>query len=293
MHSNIDIKDLIDRFGVKSEMIYPDFFMYKLNDINKDVVNSSSNVFHTSYFDVTLATFDEGTLVVGKNSYEDLNNTISFVSPGQIFSYTPAGKTINGIGMLFKSTFINQSMRGFELQNDFQFFKIYTASIYKLNKEQLSIVSDIFDRMFNEYQLNDSGSRSIIQSYLNILLYTVKRFVDSGNNKINITRRAEISSAFEELVREHASKQKSISEYAALLNISEVYLYDCVKSTTGRSPKSIVVEYRVLIAKWLLADKKYNISTISYKLGFDETTNFTKFFKKHVGITPKEFRLKH
>ncbi|MCT4637353.1 MAG: AraC family transcriptional regulator [Bacteroidales bacterium] len=293
MHSNIDIKGLIKKFGLKDGMVYPDFFMYRLNDIDIDILNQDNNVFHTSYFDVTLASFDEGTLVVGKNSYSDLNNTISFVSPGQIFSYRNTGNRINGIGLLFKPEFISKAMRGFELQNEFQFFKIYTSSIYKLSKEQLNVVSDIFEKMYDEYKLNGFDSRNIIQSYLDILLYTVRRFVNIGVNKVSITRSEEISSAFEELVMKYSAKQNSVADYAAMLNISEVYLYECVKSTTGRSPKRVITDYRVLVAKWLLTEGESSISTVSYKLGFDETTNFTKFFKKYVGVTPKEFKRIH
>jgi AraC-like DNA-binding protein len=32
------------------------------------------------------------------------------------------------------------------------------------------------------------------------------------------------------------------------------------------------------------------VSSIAEKLGFDEATNFSKFFRREVGCTPAEFR---
>lgn len=46
----------------------------------------------------------------------------------------------------------------------------------------------------------------------------------------------------------------------------------------------------ILKAKKLLVENQKNISEISYLLGFEEPTNFTKYYKKHTGFSPKEFK---
>jgi len=34
-----------------------------------------------------------------------------------------------------------------------------------------------------------------------------------------------------------------------------------------------------------------SLKEIAYEMGFEEVTNFTKFFKKHTGLTPKVFKI--
>jgi AraC-like DNA-binding protein len=48
----------------------------------------------------------------------------------------------------------------------------------------------------------------------------------------------------------------------------------------------------VLEAKRLLAHTTSSIKEIGFELGFDEPTNFIKYFRKHVASTPIDFRSK-
>lgn len=49
-------------------------------------------------------------------------------------------------------------------------------------------------------------------------------------------------------------------------------------------------EVRLSTAKTQLANTQHSIDLISEQLGFSDNSNFTKFFKKHTGMTPKQFR---
>jgi AraC-like DNA-binding protein len=48
-----------------------------------------------------------------------------------------------------------------------------------------------------------------------------------------------------------------------------------------------------LLAKRLLVNSNLTSSEIAYELGFDEPTNFTKFFQKKEKISPSMFRKEH
>jgi AraC family transcriptional regulator, transcriptional activator of pobA len=61
----------------------------------------------------------------------------------------------------------------------------------------------------------------------------------------------------------------------------------------GKSPKEIIDNRILLEAKRLLAHTNENVKEIAYTLGFEEPTNFIKYFKKHSTFTPTEFREKH
>jgi YesN/AraC family two-component response regulator len=51
-----------------------------------------------------------------------------------------------------------------------------------------------------------------------------------------------------------------------------------------------MVDYQIIKAQAMLNTSDTPIYNIAHELGFDEVTNFTKFFKKYTGQTPSQFR---
>jgi len=74
------------------------------------------------------------------------------------------------------------------------------------------------------------------------------------------------------------------------MSVSERKLNKSTQFVLGKSPKEIIDERVILEAKRLLAHTANSIKEVGFELGFDEPTNFIKFFKKHVEKTPIEFR---
>ena len=86
---------------------------------------------------------------------------------------------------------------------------------------------------------------------------------------------------------------KSVNKYASDLSISEKRLNKATSNILDKSPKELIDERVLLEAKRLLAYSNTTIKEIAFGLGFEEPTNFIKYFKKHIEQTPSEFREKH
>jgi AraC-like DNA-binding protein len=95
---------------------------------------------------------------------------------------------------------------------------------------------------------------------------------------------------FKELLEQHFRTEKGISFYADKLYMSAKVLTNITHLMMGKTPKQLIDERVLLEAKRLLVHTENPIKTISLYIGFDETTNFNKFFKKHCGQTPAAFR---
>ncbi|MEM6380807.1 MAG: helix-turn-helix domain-containing protein, partial [Bacteroidota bacterium] len=89
-----------------------------------------------------------------------------------------------------------------------------------------------------------------------------------------------------------AHYKSRLSDYASQLNISKVYLSEVVKKTTGKPAKVLMQEMVIYKAKTLLKQSNNPIATIAYELGFEDASNFVKYFKGQVGITPSAYRKK-
>ena len=81
-----------------------------------------------------------------------------------------------------------------------------------------------------------------------------------------------------------------MKDYAEMMLISTKLLNQVVKAFTLNTVKTFIDDYIILEAKRSISISDLSLKEIAFSLGFDEATNFTKFFKKKVGISPKEFR---
>jgi AraC-like DNA-binding protein len=96
--------------------------------------------------------------------------------------------------------------------------------------------------------------------------------------------------AFQTLLeREHRSHHQ-VAWYAEVMGCSEKSLSRATLATVGMTAKAFIASQRVLEAKRLLIHTSRSVTAIGGSLGFDETTNFVKFFKREVGRTPSQFR---
>lgn len=95
---------------------------------------------------------------------------------------------------------------------------------------------------------------------------------------------------FQKLVEKHFTEWSHVSEYATHLACTEKTLTRSTMASVGLSAKSFISSRINLEAKRLLVHTLLPISTIAEKLGFGETTHFSKFFKRETGCTPAEFR---
>ena len=98
---------------------------------------------------------------------------------------------------------------------------------------------------------------------------------------------------FRRLVEQNYAGWHQVSAYAAALACTEKSLTRAALEATGQSAKSVITARIVLEAKRLLVHTDRPIYLIAEGLGFEEATNFAKFFKREAGMTPLQFRQRH
>lgn len=118
------------------------------------------------------------------------------------------------------------------------------------------------------------------------------------NQTTNISyRKTEIANKFlseldkhiDDLKKSKVETSYKINEFAEKLFINPNHLSDTIKEVLGKSPCGIYEEKLAEAAKELLTNPGKSISDIAYTLSYDHS-NFTKFFKRLTGFTPKEYK---
>lgn len=116
-------------------------------------------------------------------------------------------------------------------------------------------------------------------------------------SKTSSVRQREIVSDYLQKLDEHIQALKTgtedrareINEFAEMLHIHPVHLSNTIKEVTGQSSCSLFEERLVQASKELLLQPHLSIKEVAVQLTYDPS-NFTKFFKRFTGLTPKQFR---
>ena len=98
----------------------------------------------------------------------------------------------------------------------------------------------------------------------------------------------ELDRHLDDIVNERVVDMFEIRDFAEILHIHPTHLTNTIKLTTGKPPCFFFEEKIMAIAKNMIQQHK-PIKEVAFKLTFD-ASNFTKFFKRFEGVTPKEYR---
>ena len=103
-------------------------------------------------------------------------------------------------------------------------------------------------------------------------------------------RKTEIYQEYNELVLHHYHEWHHVAEYAEALCITVPHLCSTIKNASGRTAGDIIVDAILMDAKAQLKITTLPIKEIAASLGFENVAFFNRFFKSHVGVTPKIYR---
>lgn len=105
-----------------------------------------------------------------------------------------------------------------------------------------------------------------------------------------LSRKEELFEQFLQLLFEHCKEQHVVTFYAEKLFITPQYLSLILKELTGKSANKWIDDALIVEAKILLKAPQATVQQVADILHFSDQSTFGKFFKKHMGISPMEYR---
>lgn len=100
----------------------------------------------------------------------------------------------------------------------------------------------------------------------------------------------EIVELIKSYIHEKYKSTVDFGEMAKNLGFSQPYLTKVFTKHVGKNPSTYLKEYRINVAKQLLADKNHSLSAISEQTGFADQFHLSKSFKAVTGMSPSEYR---
>lgn len=243
-----------------------------------------------NFYELMIFTRGGGVHEIDFKEYEIEENSLHFVSPSQVHRLKSAAA--RGYVFCFSEEFMALKEEGdFLHMYPFYDFNNYVPVI-KLDHELFKEINAVAT-ILNANLLKDSVLRDdVLRCYFQVILLRTKEyFINSPASTMNrISTGHPKILEFKKLINTNYLKHYSAFRYAELLNISPNYLNSLCKNETSQTATELIHERLLLEAKRLLYVAKLNVKEISNHLNFDSVPYFTRFFKKHVGLTPLDYR---
>lgn len=231
----------------------------------------------------------EGRIEIDLMPYDFKGPCIVNVKQGQILQYAKFSDN-------FEASFIVLSKRFCD--NLFMMLKdcpsYGTATLNQVVSIPINLTSK-FENFYNHIReiFEDSESSNAYQA---MVLAIASFFYECGTkcylpviNK-NLKTSNRLTEKFLSLVQQHFKKERFLDFYSSQLEVSNKHLSRTIKDATGFTAVEWIDRFVILEAKVLLKSTTMSVQQISDELNFASQSFFGKYFKKHTGRSPKDFR---
>lgn len=221
-------------------------------------------------------------------------NTVVTIMPTHITKVMKYSPNFKGRLMAVSRAFLEQSMMPNHSSSMIQYMKIRKNPTILLQESEIKTLDESMLRLRQTIlQTSHHLQRLLIQNTL------MGFFIEMGNifserkeynTPPSLTRKEELFESFLRILYMYCKEQHVVSFYAEQLYITPQYLSLILKELTGRSANKWIDEALMQEAKILLKAPQATVQQVADALHFSDQSTFGKFFKKHAGMSPMEYR---
>lgn len=224
-------------------------------------------------------------------------STLIFFNPQVPYAWESLSGESQGYFCIFKESFFTGAGRS--NIHDLPMMVPGGIPSYQLNKTQDKEVAQLFKKMLSEISSDYVYKYDLLRSYLTEIIHYALKMQPSEMLYQHADARSRITSVFTDLLERQFPIEspaqrfalRSANDFARQLSVHVNHLNRAIRETTGKTTTAHIAERLTSEAKALLKHTNWNISEISYALGFEEPAHFNNFFKKQTNITPGAFRI--
>lgn len=226
--------------------------------------------------------------------FQASTNAVVTIMPTHITKVMKYSPNFKGRLMAVSRAFLEQSMMPNHSSSMIQYMKIRKNPTILLQESEIKTLDECMLRLRQTIlQTSHHLQRLLIQNTL------MGFFIEMGNifserkeynTPPSLTRKEELFESFLRILYMYCKEQHVVSFYAEQLYITPQYLSLILKELTGRSANKWIDEALMQEAKILLKAPQATVQQVADALHFSDQSTFGKFFKKHAGMSPMEYR---
>ncbi len=218
--------------------------------------------------------------------------SIITMGPGVIRSWEQTTANPMSSLLFFTESFFLKSHANVFALKSFDFFEQNDCHVLRLDETSLKKIEAILGQIRNTLASSHVHESAIIRSYTSILIHEIDAMHQANNlRKANkVYSSTHLVDKFKVLLANEFIRQRSVSYYAAKLNLTPKHFSTAIKEQTGKTAGEWIDDMVILEAKVLLQEKELTIAQVSDTLNFNDQSTFGKFFKKNTQLSPLDYR---
>ncbi|PKF75224.1 helix-turn-helix domain-containing protein [Chryseobacterium sp. PMSZPI] len=220
--------------------------------------------------------YEKSRLELDFESYTLENNQICIIAPGQAFNMKVEGE--EGYAMAISREIFNEAC---DIES------VLTGGVlpFFLDPKNKRTCSTLISLIEQEYKT--TSRTELLKAYLKAFCIIIGEQINPQEPLLNDRQRIQ---ELVGLIEKHYILQKKTGFYAEKLKISTHHLNDIVRLLRGTTVKKMINQRLILEAKRELSFGALTVKEIAFKLGFNDASYFSRFFKKHTGQNPDFFK---
>lgn len=284
-----EIDDFLQSIRTDHRTKNPNFYCLRLAENDGATVNYKPPFRKGFYFLALVTNAGKTEITYNNTRVTDLDSFLVFQAPHLIYSFL-RDAAASGYLIYFKAECF--SFLKPEFGKEFPFFDVLQTNFFKFNQAKYQELARAFNDVFAAYDKSVDQAQTVASVKLLALLYQLREYtVAFGQWEQGFVAPQQLLLRnFMQLVNNFYIEKRTVGEYAALLFVTPNHLSQTIKSASNKSALSFINDRVVSEAKSLIQYTKFDIAEIAHQLNFSDPANFGKFFKKHSGFTPLEYR---
>ncbi|WP_375448056.1 helix-turn-helix domain-containing protein [uncultured Fibrella sp.] len=246
-----------------------------------------SRSFHYDFIFLTGGSIER---TYGLDSYVIGPSMFSAYTAGDIVSTDACSPDATGYYGLFNADYVLHTLKNPHALNDLSFFQTDASPVLSIDAETTQDWQAQLGRIERAFQSQRPDQQAYIGSLLYAFLLDVQQQYGQQAQTRLLSSAAQLTARFRQLLTRHILSKQSVRDYADLLAVTPNHLNKCVKETTGKPASTLIADMLMLEAKVLLGQPNLTISEVAFRLSFDDLSYFARFFKKHSGLNPTDYR---
>lgn len=244
---------------------------------------------------LALCTKGRAVFEIDRYRYQALRGELVLIRPGQEVRFEEIMPQSDGIGIGFTPKFIQSALIAY---SDLWplVLELEKKPCVRLHTDEIRSLVRIHRHLFESSRLPDHPFKTeMLRSLMHAMLYQVAMMTSAHveEKPVSDLGNFELYYRFTQWVARCYRTSRSVAFYADKLYVSPKYLGMVVKSVSGRTANRWIDEYVTKEAGKMLRISSKSIREVADSLNFADASFFTKYFKKNVGITPKEYRAQY
>lgn len=279
--------EFINRINLTDRISDSGIFILHLSEVSESILWEFS-MYRNEFYEINIFNGLSNFRYAIDGTFYTLNGqpTLFFIAPNQLQSYEILKEEELNSGYLI---FIKKSsFKQIEKSSGIHYFKREYESCYQVSEQDYQKIIFWIDLMYRESKSTSEFKSQFLHNLLIILLLKIKEMVHEELHLIYGRPQKTVGNLIDFI--ETCHRIPKVSECASHLALTPKQLNSITKQVLGKTANEVIKSQFSEKAKAFLIQSELSVKEIAQKLGFEEVSNFSRFFKGVNQVSPIVYR---